>query len=376
MLAAFCAAEPAKEGRASFELRRVPKPSTEDLPAGTILIKSYAVSICGSDLWGKGGCCDSPEWRRPTDYLRQQMHTCGGTGHEALGEVAEVVEPCRFRVGQRVLALSAAYVQAVGSIRAAFESETGESANTLPRAGAFSEFFVSHACVCIAVPTHPPPTCPSFDPRWYLAAQPLGTLIHAVKKLGSIMGMNVAIVGQGGNGLIMTSLIERLGARRIIAMDILEDRLELSKKSGASHTILSSTDPSKKDNIKKTIRDITEGDMCDIAVDCVGHNEYSFDLAAAMTKDAGTVLLFGLPPAQDETGFTIRSPDFRRNIRYQTTHSPDMKTFELAVDFLKLGRFDPSLLFTHYIPFTKFPEAYDMASNYNDGVVKIILTFD
>ena len=61
------------------------------------------------------------------------------------------------------------------------------------------------------------------------------------------MGMNVAIVGQGGNGLIMTSLIERLGARRIIAMDILEDRLELSKKSGASHTILSSTDPSKKD---------------------------------------------------------------------------------------------------------------------------------
>ena len=260
--------------------------------------------------------------------------------------------------------------------RAAFESETGESANILPRAGAFSEFFVSHACVCIAVPTYPPPTCPSFDPRWYLAAQPLGTLIHAVKKLGSIMGINVAIVGQGGNGLIMTGLIERLGARRIIAMDILEDRLQLSKKSGATHTILSSTDPRKKDNMKKTIHDITEGEMCDIAVDCVGHNEYSMDLAAAMTKDAGTVLLFGLPPAQDETGFTIRSPDFRRNIRYQTTHSPDMKTFELAVDFLKLGRFDPSLLFTHYIPFTKFPEAYDMASNYKDGVVKIILTFD
>ena len=53
-----------------------------------------------------------------------------------------------------------------------------------------------------------------------------------------------------------------------------------------------------------------------------------------------------------------------------------MKTFELAVDFLKLGRYDPSLLFTHNIPFKKFPEAYDMASKYKDGVVKIILTFD
>ena len=383
MLAAFCNPQSAAEDRASFELRCVPKPSIESLPAGTILIHTYAVSICGSDYWGKGGgCCDCDhgaperEWRRPTDYLRQQLDTCGGTGHEALGTVAEVVEPCRFRVGQRVLTMSAAYVQAVGSVRAAFESATGESADTLPKAGAFSEYFVSHECVCIEVPTQPPPMNPAFDPRWYLAAQPLGTLLHAVQKLGSIMGMNIAIVGQGGNGLIMTRLIERLGARHIIAMDILKDRVDLSRKFGATHTILSSSDPSEKDTIKKAIADITEGEMCDVTIDCVGHNSHTVDLCAALTKDAGTVLLFGLPPAQDEVGFTIRSPDFRRNIRYQTTHSPDMRTFELAVDFIRDGRFDPTLLFTHAIPFSpKFPEAYEMASNYKDGVVKILVTF-
>ena len=380
MLATFCLPQPAAEGRASFELRRVPKPSIESLPAGTILIKTYAVSICGSDYWGKGGggsCCGGPEWRRPTDYLRQQLHTCGGTGHETLGEVAGVVEPCRFRVGQRVLTMSAAYVQAVGSVRAAFESATGKSADALPKAGAFSEYFVSHECVCIEVPTHPPPTNPTgFDPRWYLAAQPLGTLLHAVQKLGSVMGMNVAIVGQGGNGLIMTRLIERLGAKRIITMDILENRVDLSRsKFGATHTILSSSDPIEKDNIKNAVADITEGEMCDVTIDCVGHNSYTVDLCSALTKDAGTVLLFGLPPAQDEVGFTIRSPDFRRNIRFQTTHSPDMKTFELAVDFIRDGRFDPGLLFTHSIPFAKFPEAYEMASNYKDGVIKILVTF-
>ena len=379
MLAAFCLPKSATEGRASFELRRVPKPSITNLPVGTILIKTCAVSICGSDYWGKGGgggCCGGPaEWRRPTDYLRQQLHTCGGTGHEALGEVAEVVAPCRFRVGQRVLTMSAAYVQAVGSVRAAFEDATGESADALPKAGAFSEYFVSHECVCIDVPTHPPPTNPNFDPRWYLAAQPLGTLLHAVQKLGSVMGMNITIVGQGGNGLIMTRLIERLGAKRIITMDILENRADLSRKFGATHTILSSSDPSDMDAMKNVVADITEGEMCDVSIDCVGHNSYTVDLCAALTKDAGTVLLFGLPPAQDEVGFTIRSPDFRRNLRYQTTHSPDMKTFELAVDFMRDGRFDLSLLFTHSIPFDKFPEAYEMASNYKDGVVKIVVTF-
>ena len=382
MLAAFCLPQPAAEGRASFELRNVPKPSITNLPAGTILIKTHAVSICGSDYWGKGGgnggCCGRgpAEWRRPTDYLRQQLHTCGGTGHEALGEVAEVVEPCRFLVGQRVLTMSAAYVQAVGSVRAAFEDATGESADGLPKAGAFSEYFVSHECVCIQVPTQPPPTNPTFDPRWYVAAQPLGTLLHAVQKLGSIVGMNVAIVGQGGNGLIMTRLIERLGAKRIITMDILENRRDLSRKFGATHTISSSSDPTEKDNIKNAVADITEAEMCDITIDCVGHNSYTVDLCAALAKDAGTVLLFGLPPAQDEVGFTIRSTDFRRNIRYQTTHSPDMKTFELAVDFIGQRRFDPALLFTHSIPFAKFPEAYEMASNYKDGVIKILVTFE
>ena len=293
MLAAFCLPSAAKEGRASFELRQVPRPTIRDLPNGTVLIKSIVLSICGSDLWGKGGC---GEWRKPTDYLRTHQSTCGGTGHEAIGEIVEIIEPCRFRIGQRVVAMSSAYVQAVGSIKAAFEKETGEKADVLPKQGAFAQYFVSHDCVCIAVPTDS--ISPGFDPLWFVAAQPLGTLIHACKKLGSVMGMNSGIVGQGQNGLIATQLIERLGAKRIIALDVLEERLECSKKLNATHTVISSTDPAKNDEIKAKIYDITDGKMCDVVIDVVGHQGNTIDLCASLTKDAGTVLLFGLPPAK------------------------------------------------------------------------------
>lgn len=375
MLAAFCLPGPAKEGRACFELRQVPLPTMIGLPPGSILIKSIALSICGSDLWGKGGDAD---WRKKTDYLRQALNVCGGTGHEALGEVVDVVEPCRFHIGQRVLAMSAAYIRAVDSMKATFEKETGTKADILPLQGAFAQYFVSHAALCISVPTStdPPSHSLDFDPLWFVVAQPLGTLIHACKKLGSVMGMNIAIVGQGQNGLIMTQLIERLGAKRIIALDVLEERLECSKKLNATHTVISSTDPAKNDEIKAKIYDITDGKMCDVVIDVVGHQGNTIDLCASLTKDAGTVLLFGLPPAKDEAGFTIRSPDFRRNIKYVCSHSPDMETFELAVDFLRQGRFDPSLLFTHIIPFQQFPEAYEMVNSYKDGVIKIISTFD
>ena len=294
MLAAFCSPSAVQDRRVSFELRRVPRPKIEGLPRGTVLIKSVALSICGSDLWGRGGC---GEWRKTTDYLRSHQSVCGGTGHEAIGEIVEVVEPCRFCIGQRVLAMSSAYAQSVGSIRAAFESETGEKADILPKQGAFAEYFVSHDCVCIAVPTDP--ISPGFDARWFVAAQPLGTLIHACKKLGSVMGQTVAIVGQGQNGLIATQLIERLGAKRIIALDLLEERIECSKKLKATHTIISSTDPSKFVEIKAKLHDITDGEMCDIVIDAVGHQGNTIDLSASLTNNDGTVLLhvFGLPPA-------------------------------------------------------------------------------
>jgi threonine dehydrogenase-like Zn-dependent dehydrogenase len=40
------------------------------------------------------------------------------------------------------------------------------------------------------------------------------------------------------------------------------------------------------------------------------------------------------------------------------------------------GRFDPSMLITHTFPFGRFPEAYEMAQNYRDGFIKVLVTFE
>jgi threonine dehydrogenase-like Zn-dependent dehydrogenase len=53
-----------------------------------------------------------------------------------------------------------------------------------------------------------------------------------------------------------------------------------------------------------------------------------------------------------------------------------MACFEHAVELLEQGRFDPSALITHTLPFESFPEAFDTAQNYRDGVVKVLLTFE
>ncbi len=54
---------------------------------------------------------------------------------------------------------------------------------------------------------------------------PLGTVLHACQKLGSVINLNIAVVGQGQNGLIISQMLANIGARRIIALDLLEERL-------------------------------------------------------------------------------------------------------------------------------------------------------
>ena len=59
----------------------------------------------------------------------------------------------------------------------------------------------SHETATVLVPPHAPP---GFDPLWYVVAQPIGTIIRGVQKLGSLWGKTVAILGQGQNGLLMS----------------------------------------------------------------------------------------------------------------------------------------------------------------------------
>lgn len=397
MLGAFLQAEPAaSEKRACFELRRIPRPQlSTHHPHGSVLIRTTAASICGSDFCGQGPAAlpakeeendSSPSsfgvsWRKPLDYLSllAEQQICGGTGHELMGEVVEVVEPCRFHRGQQVLAFSPLYFKRV--LLEDFQQRSGiKDLSVFEDQGGFAQFFISHEAVCLPIPKALPNN-PTWDPNWFVLAQPLATAIHACERLDeNITGKTVAIVGQGQNGLILTQLLSGYRPRRLIVLDILEERLKVAKKLyPVTHTVLvEQCDGDSNENTKNKILEITHNELCDVVVDMVGHQNGTLDLSAKLTKSCGTVLLFGLPPASDEPRhqFTIRACDFMRNLTYKTVSAPSMETFACAMELLEQGRFEPAGLFTHTMPFERFPEAYELAQNYRDGVIKVLLTFD
>jgi threonine dehydrogenase-like Zn-dependent dehydrogenase len=381
MKAAFCI--DAAKSPLEFEIRDgVAKPSLEGKPPGCVVVKVIAASICGTDLWGAGGCCGH-QWRNRTDYLKLNQ-VCGGTGHEIVGEVVGMVEPLpgkeknQLSVGQKVLAMSPIYILNIKPLRDKIKNEIKKDPSEfLPVEGGFTEFMLSFSSLCVPLPeTLPPrPMLDKFNPLWYVAAQPLGTILFSLTKIGNIIGKDVAIVGAGQNGLIMTQLVAGLGAHSVIVLDLLDNRLKVAKQMKATHTLrVSLEDHDYVDKMKEKVMEITDGNLCDLVVDMVGHQSKTIDFCGELSKDHGTVLLFGIPPASDQEQMSIRRSNFQKSLHFICSSSPPYEMFELAVEMISQERFDPSPLYTHVMPFEKFHDAYEMASQYKDNVVKVLLT--
>ena len=202
-----------------------------------------------------------------------------------------------------------------------------------------------------------------------LLAQPLGTVLFALRKLPNLIDQSVVVVGQGPMGQLFNLALQQLGARQIIAVDQIGDRLEVSPLTGATETVNSS----QQDPVK-AVEDLTGGEGADLVVEAVGHREQVLNLCAELCRPFGNILFFGVPP-QSIDNFNIYRV-FWKNLSIVTSVGPDFKKdFPLAMQWIAEGRVDVSPLITHRMPWTDIQEAFDIFSQRQDGALKVFLDF-
>ncbi len=109
-----------------------------------------------------------------------------------------------------------------------------------------------------------------------------------VNTAGVQPGMSVAIFGMGGVGLSAVMGARLAGAHPIIAVDLLESKLDLARQMGASHTV-----NARQDDPVEAIRELTGGGA-HYTFDAVG-NEKVLLQAYQATRRAGTTVAIGLP---------------------------------------------------------------------------------
>jgi S-(hydroxymethyl)mycothiol dehydrogenase len=103
----------------------------------------------------------------------------------------------------------------------------------------------------------------------------------------------VAVIGCGGVGDAAIAGAALVGAKKIIAVDTDNKKLEWAREFGATHTINSAELAAEKD-LAETIQDLTDGFGADVVIDAVGRPE-TWKQAFYARDLAGTVVLVGVP---------------------------------------------------------------------------------
>ncbi|MFI6089982.1 S-(hydroxymethyl)mycothiol dehydrogenase [Streptomyces sp. NPDC051218] len=102
-------------------------------------------------------------------------------------------------------------------------------------------------------------------------------------------GDTVAVIGCGGVGNAAIAGASLAGARRVIAVDIDEAKLDGATRFGATHTVNSrGTDP------VEAVRELTGGFGVDVAIDAVG-TPSTYKQAFYMRDHAGVLVQVGVP---------------------------------------------------------------------------------
>ena len=300
---------------------------TPEPAEGQVLVRCSHVALCGSNMGqytGEGlwGDIDFP-------------NPIGWAGHENIGTI--VKSRCKgWQEGDLVLAQPQGYY-------------------------GFAEYIISTPPAIARLPQDAP------DPGALVVAQPLATVLRALARTDHVMGRTCAVIGQGPMGLIFTHMLRLMGASTVIATDVLDWRLEWSRRYGADHII----DASKQDTVE-VVKALTDGEMIDFVVEAVGYVE-SLKTAAHLPKPGARLFVFGMPHYELQAFPWYHV--FRNNIQINTCVGPECGAFfQTAADMVLDDRASALTdMVTPRMPWDQAPEAFEMYAECARDSLKLTL---
>ena len=156
-------------------------------------------------------------------------------------------------------------------------------------------------------------------------------------------GSTCAVFGTGGVGLNVIQGCKLAGAGRIIAVDLLDSKLERAMAFGATHAVNASREPAHK-----AIRALTGGRGADYAFEVVG-NPQVVQSAFNSTAKASTLVCVGMAPIKTQYSFDayfLVAGEKRILGSFYGSSDPKLAIPQL-LELQQLGRLELGALITH-----------------------------
>ncbi|HEX4294178.1 MAG TPA: zinc-dependent alcohol dehydrogenase [Rhizomicrobium sp.] len=380
-------------GRKDVRLDTVPDPIIED--ARDAIVKVTATAICGSDLHLYDGYIPAME---KGDIL----------GHEFMGEVVEVGKGnSKLKVGDRVvvpfnICCGECFFCRKGQWSCC--ERTNRDADKATKmfghntAGLFgyshlTGHYPGGQAEYVRVPFAD--VCPTKVPSGLTDEQVLfltdifPTGYQGADFAGIEDGDTVAVWGCGPVGQFCIRSAQMLGARHVVAIDRIPERLALAAKSGAE------TINFDKEDVYDRLNQITKGRGPDRCIDAVGmeaHGHGSWDAVADRALAAtglgtdrihalreclrnvragGTVSISGV-----YGGFLNMVPlggAFQKGVTIRMGQCNVLNYIDMLMKAIEDGKIDPSFVITHRCGLEDGPKMYDTFKDKKDGCIKVVM---
>ena len=307
-----------------------------------VLIAVKAAGICGTDIHIYEG-----------DFIADYPLI---PGHEFAGQVIDVGEAVQnFKPGDRVAVDPGVFCR-----RCSFCRENRENFCANFRAygvhfnGGFAEMAaIKEENVC------------RIDGLSYLEGamvEPIGCGIHGIRQVGIDLGDHVLIFGCGPIGLILMQLCNNSGAATLTLVDLVEEKLDLAKKLGATNALLAGYDLPAK------LRELhPEGFQ--VVIDATGSPSVVQDMFNYV-RDRGRLLFFGVCPSEAKVEISPYDV-YKRELKIYGTFAL-LHTASAAIEMIREKKINAEILVSHRFPLEDFMTALNMMLE-KAGSMKIII---
>ena len=381
-------------GTGDVRVETVPDPRIVD-PRDAI-VKVTATAICGSDLHLYGGFMPT---MKAGDVL----------GHEFMGEIVEVGSGITsLKVGDRVVvpfAISCGncFFCKKGLFSCCDNSNpNAEQARKVMGHSPAGLFGYSHMLggfaggqaeyVRVPFADVGPIKVPSHltDEQVLFLSDIFPTGYMAAENCGIEPGDVVAVWGCGPVGQFAIQSAWMLGAERVIAIDLVPERLHMAQERGKAETIDCS-----REKVYDRLMSMTGGRGPDRCIDAVGTEAHATATADSVVDRAKQAMLLGTdrPHVLREAiyscrkGGTISVPGvylglvdhipfgaaMNKGLTFKTGQTHVQRYLKPLLSLIENGAIDPSFVITHRLRLEDAPRAYKVFQEKKEGCIKVVL---
>ncbi|HPC36243.1 MAG TPA: alcohol dehydrogenase catalytic domain-containing protein [Candidatus Marinimicrobia bacterium] len=334
-----------------FSLQQVADPTI--VKDTDVLIRVKMVGVCGSDIhYYKNGRIGSQVIQFP--FI---------VGHEAAGIVEGIGNKVtRVEIGQRIAIDPTVYCGSCDQCRSGREN-TCRNLKFLgtPKqlSGALCEYIVLPENCCYPISERM-----TFEEA--VLSEPLAIAIYSVERSHLQDNANVAILGVGPIGMSVFYVLRTKNVGNIYITDKIQERLGFAQQLNPRW----SGNPDLTDIVSRINKQ--EPQQLDVVYECSG-DMTAISQAVQLLKPGGTLVLVGIPEI-DEISFPVH--ELRRkeitviNVRRQAHCT------QKAIDLLENHLLNIKAMATHHFSLEETGEAFELVANYQDGVMKALISID